>query len=868
MSKTKTNIINADILNSKINVENKNNVYDINTPCFNYLNSIPNSCGKLMSFNKFDKTFLTFRKYFDNSYIDYYESQNKLEDSDGNSVILDNPKTVVDSFKDVPKNFLDITRHYYITTEGLFSISGEKLFDIKLDTRAVLFELKNQKVGYIRYYSNYHYKVLFFDEENTIYNIVNENEGYKLFYDENQDWLFSFNNNKFTIYDNLGEMKTVTFTPKTDLQVASGAIKINNATEIPSFSSYGKTFNLSVSWYNSDDIYVQDITTGVKYITRATLVWENDNYAINYEYKTFNFSHIPTATSNVTKSSIGNITCLKYNSDEVPIYLYLLDPSDKPVTNEFFHYCYSENNTQNFGYLGVKDSKQNILLEYKKLGDWIIYKFDGQYFVTFSSNLVLPIGFIDKIYDIYDNTLIYLSSIDQKIHKVRFTKPTVEELFELETLTYLPYDSNLELDPFADNNGEHFIGFSTVELNRYWYASAKLYSSYFVLGNNINYLKQNNNLTLATDQEYYFPKILSSYDKPDGKEIFNSSFGEVYFYKTTPEEEYSTIPLAYQNESGLELDLEVERDIANRMPIPIGSTLKQLTPNNWIFRYQDTVFKPVTFGGSLINAFDLTSESLVASTDTLDNVISLRGNLYTIKNNSIYSVNEDFSLGSYLSSLGRMKYLCNNDNLILFYDEKLKRLMSYDASNSWSVYLNIPLLDVVKGAISNQNEIILFCKTGVLIQHNDTMTFIKCSPSLLSSSNGAEFAIEGSIYSPGTSQYLELQSSWLGMTNCRQLIQLDTIYLELEPENNTSLNLEFNIEMLVDKEIKAGEFKYNIQEVGNLKYIRIQPTVQRCNAFRYHLKTNGSIKRISYSVTQDVDELQTVTADVVKEIKL
>lgn len=868
MSKTKTSIINADILNSKINVENKNNVYDISTPCFDYLNSIPNSRGKLMSFNKFDKTFLTFRKYFDNKYIDYYESENKLEDSDGNSVILDDPRTVIDSSIDTPKNFLDITRHYYITTDGLYNISGKKLYDVKLNTKAVLFELKNQKVGYIRYYSNYYYKVLFFDEENNIYNIVNESESYKLYYDENQDWLFSFNSNKFNIYNNLGEMKTVAFTPKTDLKVASGAIKIYNATEILSFSNYGKTFNLSVSWYNSDDIYVQNITTSVSYITKVTLVWENDQYTTNYEYQTFKFTYISNATSDVTRTPVGDFTCLKYTSDDIPIYLYLLNPSDKPVTNEFFHYCYTEDNTQNFGYLGVKDSKQNILLEYKKLGNWIIYKFDSQYFVTFNKDLVLPIGFIDEIYDIYDDNLTYLSSIDQKIHRIRFRAPQVEELFELETLTYLPYDSNLDLDPFADNGSEHFIGFSTVELNRYWFAGAKLYSSYFVLGNNINYLKSRSNLTLATDQEYYFPKILSTYDKPDGKEIFNSTFGEVYFYKTTPEEEYSTIPLAYQNESGLDLELEVERGIANRMPIPIGGVLKQLTPNNWIFKYQDTIFKPATFSGSLINAFDITSDNLVASTDYLDNIISLRGSLYTIKNNSIYSVNEDFSLGNYLSSLGRMKYICNNDNLILFYDEKLKRLMSYDASNSWSVYLNIPLLDVIKGAISNQNEIVLFCKTGVLIQHNDTMTFIKCSFNSLSSSNGAEFAIGSSIYSPGTGQYLELQSSWLGSTNCRQILQLDTIYLELEPEGNNSLSLEFNIDMLVDKEVKAGEFKYTLKDIGNLKYVRIQPTVQRCNAFRYYLKTNGSVKRISYSITNDVDELQTVTADVVKEIKL
>ena len=73
--------------------------------------------------------------------------------------------------------------------------------------------------------------------------------------------------------------------------------------------------------------------------------------------------------------------------------------------------------------------------------------------------------------------------------------------------------------------------------------------------------------------------------------------------------------------------------------------------------------------------------------------------------------------------------------------------------------------------------------------------------------------------------------------------------------------------MLVDDEVQAGEFSYNVEQVSNLKYIRVQPSVQRCNAFKYSLQTNAAIKRISYSITAD-EELQTVTAPVIQEFKL
>lgn len=217
-----------------------------------------------------------------------------------------------------------------------------------------------------------------------------------------------------------------------------------------------------------------------------------------------------------------------------------------------------------------------------------------------------------------------------------------------------------------------------------------------------------------------------------------------------------------------------------------------------------------------------------------------------------------------------MKFICNNDNLMLFYDAVLKCLVSFDASNSWSIFLNIPLLNVYQGTISNQNEIVLFTDKGVLFSRNNTMSLLQAetfnSDSLLSS-NGIEFAIATHIYSPGNSHSLELETSWLGMVDCRRLFQLDAIYFEFDMADTNKLDFDLNIDMLVDDEVQAGEFSYNVEQVSNLKYIRVQPSVQRCNAFKYSLQTNAAIKRISYSITTD-DELQTVTAPVIQEFKL
>ena len=162
MSKTKTTIVNADLLNSKINTENLNNVYPIDTPIFNKLGSIPNSLGKLTSY---DMSWMngSSRKLNDTGYIDYINGT--LEDEKGNKVPVVNPVQTEDTV--LPSKFLDITEHYYLASDGLYNSSGTKLASGSFTNEWSIYELTPERVLIIKIKSDTT-QVRFYIENNGI----------------------------------------------------------------------------------------------------------------------------------------------------------------------------------------------------------------------------------------------------------------------------------------------------------------------------------------------------------------------------------------------------------------------------------------------------------------------------------------------------------------------------------------------------------------------------------------------------------------------------------------------------------------------------------------------------------------------------
>lgn len=878
MSKTKTSIINADILNSKINTENYNNVYDMSTPIFNKLGSIPSTYGKMASYQFFTDNTIKWRKYVkDSYYIDLLSNDSNLRDSNGKYKGLTDTVQIDDV--ELSNSFLDITKSYILREGGLYSSTGLLLAinsDFKLSYKAALFELQNGTAWITYYKSGITYAVFYSNGSTTALTAA---KGYhaQFAYDINNDWLLFATGTTVYRLTNTGALKSATISNdayfcygQTTVKAIPGiSMTVENKQPVMTF----KPATVSV-------VSVAENSASQKVADSMSLKWDGDTVTVVYKLSdSYTVDLVSTASEPNTAyyaedDSTFRVTCSLSSGKH---YFWGHFPKTKK-TNDYFR-RFTINTNGLIAYVGFQNNSTSMI-SWREYSDWLIFSFDGQDIVTYKKNLVIPLGFADKILEISTDSLIYISSVDQKVHYLKMSAPSADYMFRnTKSIDLLSYSSQLDFLSIFNSTwaNTYFLTISSSNSQTYisdWINNSSLktlvFKSPVVLGQNINYIKSKSNLTLATSSEYYFAYSTSV----DIGYYFRSAYqnvGELYFFTGgTPSQEYAVIPLVLQNETAVELDLEVERDIPNRMPAPVGVSIACLTPTDYIFRYNDVTIKYATVGGSVINAFDIVTDSFVSSDDYIDNLISLRGNLYTIKNSSIYSVSSDFKDLAYLSSLGRCRYLCHNDSLILFYDNVLKCLVSYDASNSWSVFLNVPLLTIIDAAISNQNEIVLLTQQGIFFSRNNTMTLLlpdDWTNYSLFSSNGIEVACGNIVYGPGTKHTLSFETSWLGLPDCRRLFQLDTIYLEFEIEDNATLDFQADIEMLIDDEVSAGDFSYTVETVGKLKYIRLQPSVQRCNAFKWSLTANASLKRLSYSITTD-EELLTVTAPALQEIRL
>lgn len=890
MSKTKTSIYSPDLSSQLINVQNKNNVYDVSTGNFicDGSNSLANNRGCLDSFEK-ENTEATFIKLLDNNKITFKNSI--LEDENGNSINMSSARKATETIFN-SDNIIDAFDEYYITEDGVYK-NDTLLFKKQLYNKKAFLYVIND--SYIFILDNFSKTLKCYDMTGTLirnwssYVVWTLNNEAFVFVDSSAKHIFVVNNStEHVLLNTTADEDPVVTTIDSTVEILSNCVSIK--------VKLGLFFTMNDDHTCSISVDVPSTTVTSTSITTIAMLGYNTQYCT--ERIKFNYDGTLSTSINkdtgITGKDVEKVTtvststmpltvsAVKFGVYDNYLYGYALIKRDNNTAskNLFLNFIISLNNVtaplfntadnSTSGttgmYIGFPIKNGKPVFRYNNS---LYYINDTPMYVV-NNNVVVPLGFIEKIYS-NNNGLTYLSSIDQKVHHVVEEKATDEDIFSIETLDVnifkAPFRNVTSYYTFNNLNAVFRTGISTSYPDAYpllfsWIDSPTQYT--IVAGNNI--IWKPSRCTTVLNMTASMPSLSKTFDTVT--DFFSKYFTELFYGTET------LLPCKYQDETTVDLsDVTISSDISNRVSIPLSAQIKKLTPENYIGLIGDTWFKLYNYAGQVIPAIDLTSTSLVSSDDVLDNVISLRGNLFTIKNNSIYDVgNENGSLtcGKYLTSLGRLKYLCSNDNYIFFKDDILHRIMSFDASNSWNIFLDTPEFNIEKGYISSQNECIFYNDTDVLLMNGSTMSKFSLDTTKYFSTNGAELAIENVIYKPvkDSGEQLEFQTSWLGSTQCRQLLQLDTIYFEVESYDK-SLKFNINLEMLVDSVVKAGTFNLTKSKISdNLYYFRIQPTAQKCNAFRYNIKCNGAIKRISYSVTQDEEIIPMVEPEVVKEVKL
>lgn len=886
MSKTKTTMFSPNLQAQLINTQNKNNVYDISTGNFicNNSNSLPNNKGRLDSYQK-ETLDATWVKLLDNNKI--ILKDNIISDNNGNTINVTNARTAVDTvFSN--NNIVDAFNEYYITTTGVYR-NNELLFSTNLNSKCYIYIVNKE---YIFIFNSEDKTLVHYGQDGTVIKDWSSylNSYSQVFVDENAEHIFIINNSEHILLNTTTEEPVIT-TIDSNVDIFKGGVTVNaklsftykmNSDHTCKLTYNNITTSLPIIVNDTTDVVQCLYSIKLKYDGTLECTWYTTTLTAHEIWEDIASVSDGTLVSVIVKdirlnTYKGCILGYAYLSSAMQTqeegallltFIAMLNGKECPIFNVRNSSGTKYDNTFSAGFPVTKNNENAYYYNRN------VYYINNIPLYVVDNNVVIPYGFIDKIYSNNNNNITYLSSIDNKIHYVSVKEATEEDLYDIETLEINSFSS-----PFnkGNTNFSQQNNFSYAYNRNYTYtdkptAQALLMSwatympstaVYYtgVVGNNI--IWQPNKCTTVLNMTFGLPKNFNNL-------IINwlsNFYSEVFFGTDT------LLYCKYQDETSLDLsDISISSDIANRVGIPLGSKIVKLTPDNYICLFGDTWFKPYTYAGSIIPAIDLTSTSLASSTDVITNVISLRGNLFTLKNNSIYEVtnNDGLSIGKYLSSFGRMKYLCSNDNYMFFKDEILHRILSFDASYSWNVFLDTPEFDIEKGFISSQNECVLYNNNSILIINSSQMSKFNIDTTTNFSSNGAELAIQNVIYKPveDKGEMLEFSTSWLGSTQCRQLLQLDTIYFEVESYDD-NINFSIELEMLVDSVVKAGKFKIVKTKLSDsLYYFRIQPNTQRCNAFRYTVKCNGAIKRICYSITQDEEIIPMVEPTVIKEVKL
>ena len=103
---------------------------------------------------------------------------------------------------------------------------------------------------------------------------------------------------------------------------------------------------------------------------------------------------------------------------------------------------------------------------------------------------------------------------------------------------------------------------------------------------------------------------------------------------------------------------------------------------------------------------------------------------------------------------------------------------------------------------------------------------------------------------------IELETLWFGDTATRRLMKVTCLYIELYDDNYAPGKFEISIDSLMNNTVSTKKQVFNVKSsdydrVTKTVYIRFQPSVQNCSAFKLNIKSELPIKRLAAEYTPE-----------------
>ena len=259
--------------------------------------------------------------------------------------------------------------------------------------------------------------------------------------------------------------------------------------------------------------------------------------------------------------------------------------------------------------------------------------------------------------------------------------------------------------------------------------------------------------------------------------------------------------------------------------------------------------------------------NLLSNVGNISDYFVLQGQQYGIINNYINKVdmvNGQVVSQTPITSVEGLKFLGNTDKQAFFFSQMNKTILYFAADNTLEFLADATEID--------NNTTTVFAKqtNDIFVLLNDKVVVFTNSGSMYEMLSRAEYITFGdnnwsdgnktwSYYKTSPDQErvpIELETLWYGNTAVRELMKVDTIYIELYDNNYMPGKFEISMDSLMNNTVSTKKQVFNVKssdydKITKTVYLRFQPSTQNTSAFKLNINSELAIKRLAIGYSSE-----------------
>ena len=253
--------------------------------------------------------------------------------------------------------------------------------------------------------------------------------------------------------------------------------------------------------------------------------------------------------------------------------------------------------------------------------------------------------------------------------------------------------------------------------------------------------------------------------------------------------------------------------------------------------------------------------NLLSNVNNISEYFVLQGQQYGIINdyiNKVDMVNGQVIAQTPITSVEGLKFLGNTDKQAFFFSQMNKTIQYFAADNTLEFLMDATEID--------NNTTTVFAKqtNDIFLLLNDKVVVFTNGGSMYEMLSRAEYITFGdNSWSDGNKTWsyfkinneqervpIELETLWFGDTTTRRLMKVTCLYVELYDDNYMPGNFEISLDSLMNNTASTKKQTFNVKSsdydrITRTVYLRFQPSVQNCSAFKLNIKSDLAIKRLA-----------------------